>query len=244
MISNRSLFLTGSNGGIGRAIIRKYAEEKYNIYACLRNDCDEFQKFIQELENVYQISITRIIFDIKNSEQGFEKIKTLIQNQKIDVLINNAGVNDTSLYMMTKKNRFREVFEINFFFHIELTQIFLKSFLRNKSGHIINISSSAANDCPPGRSAYNSSKSALETWGKTLAKELGPTGIKVNNISPGFIDTKMSRQTDNKIVDDTIKQVALRRVGKPIEIANLCYFLTSEFADYINGQTIRIDGGM
>ena len=117
--------------------------------------------------------------------------------------------------------------------------------MRNKSGNIINISSSAAYDSPIGRSVYSASKSALEKFSKTLSKECSTFNIRSNVIAPGLIDTDMMKtSTDSKKLEDIIKKLPSKRVGKPEEIADLALFLASDKSDYINGQILRMDGGM
>ena len=124
-------------------------------------------------------------------------------------------------------------------------QIILKNMIKNKSGSIINLSSISAFESNEGRSAYSASKSALNSISKTMARELGKINIRVNNVAPGIIDTKMLNSNTNKeIIKELINKSSLKRVGNPREVASTILFLASDMSSYISGETIKVDGGM
>jgi len=146
---------------------------------------------------------------------------------------------------MTTVNKFKEIFETNFFSTVQFTQIILKSMMPHKNGSIINISSTSAFDNEDGRSAYSSSKLSLVSLTKTLSNELGRFNIRVNSIAPGLTQTDMAMQnTKKELIDKIIDDTALKRIGNTKDIANTALFLSSELSSYITGQTIRVDGGM
>ena len=163
----------------------------------------------------------------------------------VDILINNAGTIQTSLFQMTSKKKLNEIFEINFFSQTVFTQYMLKPMIKKKCGNIVYISSSASLDGNEGRSSYASSKAALNAQAKVLSRELGEKNIRVNTIAPGLTNTEMMRNNHSEeIIKETISRVSLKRVASPDEIANVALFLASNLSGYITGQVIRVDGGM
>ena len=139
----------------------------------------------------------------------------------------------------------KELFEINYFSQIYLTQLVSKMMIRKKKGNIINISSTSGIDVNEGRMFYSATKAALINSSKILAKELSPFNIRVNVVAPGLIDTDMMKQnTKSEIVENVLQDLTIKRTGKPEEIANIVYFLASDLSSYLNGQVIRVDGGM
>ena len=141
--------------------------------------------------------------------------------------------------------KIKEIFDINFFSQLRLTQKLMKIMIKNKKGSILYISSSSALDGNEGRSAYSSAKAAIIAQAKVLSRELGAYNIRVNSIAPGLTNTDMMKENHQKrIVDDVVSRTSLRRVADPIEIANVVLLLSSELTSYITGQNIRVDGGM
>ena len=196
MFSNKNVIITGSNKGIGKEILLLFANNNANIIACTRKKDNAFQNEINKISKDNNIKITNINFDFSKIDEVKESANYIIKNfEKIDVLINNAGVIDTSLFQMTKISKIREIFEINFFSQLEFTQIILKRMIKNTSSSIINISSTAALDPVAGRIAYSSAKSAIITYSKILSKELARFKVRVNVIAPGLTDTELMRKS-------------------------------------------------
>ena len=165
--------------------------------------------------------------------------------QSIDVLVNNAGIIFTALFQMTSANKIKEVFDINFFSPMILTQNISRIMARQKSGSIINVSSSTAIEGNEGFTAYAASKAALICSTKVMAKELGAYNIRVNAIAPGLTETDMMRgSTPDNVLANTLQRTCLKRVGRPEEIANAVLFLSCDLSSYMTGQVLRIDGGM
>ena len=145
---------------------------------------------------------------------------------------------------MTPIKKIKEVFDINFFSHLKLTQRLMKILIKNKKGSIINISSNAADECDAGRLAYAASKSALIAFTKVLSKELGSFNIRVNAIAPGLTNTDMmGKDVSKKILDSAINRIALKRVAEPDEISNVALFLASDLSSYVSGEVIFVTGG-
>ena len=155
-----------------------------------------------------------------------------------------AGIAHGGLFQMTPVSKIREVFETNLFAQMEITQIVLKSMMRKKSGVIINMSSVLGLDIKEGSCAYGLSKAAVSAWTKTLACEYAAYGIRVNAIAPGLIDTDMAKLMEEKAEQEMIASSAMNRLGQPDEIAKTALFLASDDSSFINGQVIRVDGGI
>ena len=245
MLKNKSALITGANRGIGFSILKRLAENGANIIACARKQDDLFEKEISNISKKFNIKIKPIYFDLSNEneiEQGLKKIISL--NWIIDIIVNNAGINHVALFQMTSIKKMREIFNINFFSQILLTQKLLKIMIKNKKGSIINISSNAAVECDVGRSGYSSSKAALIAWTKVLSKELGNFNIRVNAVSPGLTNTDMMKKDlSRKVIEDAIKRVPLKRAADPDEIAKVVLFLASDLSSYVNGEVISVTGG-
>ena len=245
MLKNKSALITGANRGIGFSILKRLAENGANIIACARKQDDLFEKEISNISKKFNIKIKPIYFDLSNEneiEQGLKKIISL--NWVIDIIVNNAGINHVALFQMTPIKKMREIFNINFFSQILLTQKLLNIMIKNKKGSIINISSNAAVECDAGRSGYSSSKAALIAWTKVLSKELGNFNIRVNAVSPGLTNTDMMKKDlSRKVIEDAIKRVPLKRAADPDEIAKVVLFLASDLSSYVNGEVISVTGG-
>ncbi len=246
LLKNKTAVITGCNRGIGKKTLEIFSSNGATIFACVREIDNEFKNYIQKLEEKNKSKIIPIKINLSDENQVKEGAKEILFSKKpIDILVNNAGTIHTALFQMTSTKKIKEIFEVNFFSQSTLTQFILKSMIKNKKGAITFISSSSAIDGNEGRSAYSASKSALISQSKTLSKELGKYNIRVNTIAPGLTNTDMMKlNTPNKIIEDVIPTISLKRVANPEEIANTILFLSSDLSSYITGQVIRVDGGM
>ena len=246
LLAGKIAVITGCNRGIGKAILEKFSENGANIFACVRKIDDDFLSLIKKIQKENNNEIFPIELDLSNKENVKEAGKKILSYEKdIDILINNAGSISTSLFQMTSVDKYKELFEINFYSQILFTQTILKSIMKTKRGNIVFISSSSGIDGNEGRSAYSSSKAAIIAQSKVLSRELGRYNIKVNTVAPGLTNTDMMKKnTPDKIINEVVSQISLNRVGEPNEIANVALFLSSSLSDYITGQVIRVDGGM
>lgn len=243
-MKGKNALVTGTNRGIGKAIIEKLASQGVNIWAHARKRNDEFEERLCQLSDSCGVWIKPIYFDITETALMKKEILPIIKSdENIDILVNNAGIAHGGFFSMTKIEKIKEVFDVNFFSAMELTQLILRKMMRQKRGAIINMSSIAAIHVRPGNSAYGVSKAAIKVWGETLAAEMAAYGIRVNNIAPSLTNTDMACQMEAKAEERMIQNSAMRRLASPEEIANVVAFLASEEAAFINGHTLIVDGG-
>ncbi len=246
MLKNKVSIITGSNRGIGKKTLEIFAINKAEIIACSRIKNESHTKYLENLSLKYKVNIHEVFFDLSNQEEiknAYEEINKKFDH--IDILVNNAADIHVALFQMTPLKKFRDIFETNFFSHVYFTQLVLKKMIKSNCGSIINLSSSAAIDGNEGRSAYAGSKAALIAFSKVISREFSRYKIRVNCIAPGLTDTDMMNEsTPEESIKKVIDENSSKRIANPEEIANLIAFLGSEKSSYINGQTIRIDGGM
>lgn len=245
LLKSKNAVITGCNRGIGRAILEGFASNGSNIFACARRESIEFSKLIHQLSEKYSVDIFPIYFDVRNIDEIKSAVK-LIQSTKkpVDALVNNAGITYNALFQMSTMDKLKEVFDVNFVSQFILTQYISKLMVRQKSGSIINIASTAGIDGNSGRSVYGASKAAVICMTKAISAELGEFGIRANTIAPGMTNTDMLSSMSETIILESLQTIDIKRVGKPEEIADTAVFLASDLSSYITGQVIRVDGGM
>lgn len=233
----KTLLISGGLTGIGKSIVETFLHNNYKVISISRKSNMTLKhKFFEH----FQLDIS----DYSKCEIFVEYLK--IENIKIDVLINNAGItNDSFLHKMSKES-WDSVININLNGTFYLTKLLSNQLLDNENASIINISSIVASYGNIGQSNYVASKAAIEGLTKVWAKELALKNInlRVNCISPGFIDTEMIRKVPKDILKSITEKVTLKRLGKPEEVAKLALFLASDDASYITGQIIHINGGL
>ena len=163
---------------------------------------------------------------------------------KVDIVINNAGITRDTLMLRMTENQWDEVMETNLKSAFNLTKAFLKHFLGNRAGSIINMSSVVGVTGNAGQANYAASKAGLIGFTKSIAKELGSRNIRCNAIAPGFIETEMTETLDENVKKGWMETIPLKRGGTPEDVANACVFLASDMSTYITGQTLSVCGGM
>ncbi len=246
MLKNQTAMITGCNSGIGKSILNLFSKNNCNVIACIRKNNFDFEEHCKKLEKLNNNTIKIYEFDLQNIDDLNINIKKILNDNKdIDILINNAGSISTNIFQFTTEKNFKDLFQVNFFSVTTITQMITKLMIRKKKGTVINISSISADDGNEARSAYSASKAALQSLTKAMSRELGRFNIRANCIAPGLIDTKMlSENTKPEIIKEMKNRISLARLGTSNEVANVALFLASDLSSYINGQIIRVDGGM
>lgn len=240
----KNVIITGSNRGIGKALVEVFAKTGCNVWACARKQNPEFEEHLSALSSENGVWVKPVYFEMTNEASLNNGLQTIFADKiPIDVLINNAGISTVGLLSQSRVDEIRHLFEVNYFSVLRLIQLVSKKMMIRRKGVIINMASIAGIEPQPGKIAYGSSKAAIILMTQCLAKELGPVGIRVNAIAPGPIDTEMIHQYNDDMLKQLSSESSLRRLGKPLEIANTALFLASEQASYINGEIIKVDGG-
>ena len=239
-LNNKNIIVTGASGGIGNSIIEKLYEKGANILA----SGTKLEK-LEELRSKFdKIKILR--FDISQST----KIEEFIENAtdqlggNLDCIVNNAGVTQDNLAIRMSIEEWKKVIDINLTSTFLLSKYSIKKMLKNKSGKIINITSVVGHTGNLGQTNYTASKAGIIAMSKSLALEYSKKNININCISPGFIKTAMTEKIDDKFKDTIISKIPSGRLGEPKDIANAVIFLASDQSDYINGETLHVNGGM
>lgn len=245
LLKGKNAVITGCNRGIGKAILEDYAKNGANVYAVVRCENVAFSEFCVELEEKYQVKITPVYMDLSQEEQvknGAKQI--LVDKNPIDIIVNNAGVAlPLRMMAMTKMETVKDVFQVNLFSQLLLTQILSKNMFRNKKGSIVFLSSSAAYD-GGANIEYSASKAAVIGAVKRLAVEYGVYGIRVNAIAPGLTDTDMGNGMSKEDEAIALSMNIMKRKGKPEEIADAAVFLGSDMSSFVTAQVLRVDGGL
>ncbi len=243
-LEGKNAVVTGSNRGIGAAVVKKLAENGANIWACARKPNKEFEETIKTISEDNGVIIKPVYFELNSEEsikKGFESI--FKEKKNIDILVNNAGIGHAASFPLTSSRTMEEVFSINTFAPMILSRYVLKRMTRQKSGSIINIASTAGMDSNAGNCVYGPSKAAIISFSKCLGAEMAPLGIRVNAVAPGASDTEMVGIFANIAKEHLLHRSAMERLANPEEIAETVVFLASSKASFINGQVIRVDGG-
>lgn len=244
-LTGKTALITGCNRGIGRSLLEAFAKEGAYVIACTRTIDDELINGYSQIKVDNGIEIYPVVMDLSNEEsikQGMKEMAAL--KLPIDILVNNAGIARFKPFVMSKVDDFKEMMQINLYAPIVISQYVIKSMLRQRKGSIINFCSISGLDMNAGNSAYGTSKAAMASLTRTMAKELSKANIRVNAIAPGFVGTDMNKQIAADYMESMLQQIAVGRIADPEEIAKVAVFLASDDASYITGQIVRVDGGI
>jgi 3-oxoacyl-[acyl-carrier protein] reductase len=239
-LEKKNIIVTGASGGIGNAIIKKLYEAGANILAS-GTRIEKLQELKKNFENIKILK-----FDISQSD----KIEEFIENGtselggSLDVIVNNAGITQDNLAIRMNLDEWQKVININLTSTFLMSKFAIKKMLKNKSGKIVNITSVVGHTGNLGQANYTASKAGIVAMSKSLAIEYAKKNININCISPGFIKTAMTDKIDEKFKEVIISKIPSARLGEPDDIANAVLFLSSEQSNYINGETLHVNGGM
>lgn len=243
-LENKVALVTGASRGIGRAIAIKFAECGAKVVVNYSSNKAEAEKTL-ELMGVNGKNAQVFGFDVsdfKAVEEAIDGIKS--EFGSMDILVNNAGITIDGLLLRVKPEDFDRQISINLKGAFNCAQACIRHMMKNRFGRIINISSVVGQSGNAGQSVYSAAKAGMIAMSKSLARELGSRNILVNTITPGYIETDMTKDILEKVGDGLLAQIPLGRVGKPVDIANAAAFLASSDADYITGQVLSVNGGL
>jgi len=240
----KNVLITGASGDIGAAIACVFAKNGYNVALHSNTKIDEAQKIAETLCREFGIKAVSIKADVSKESEVNAMFETLDKTfGKIDVLVNNAGISFVSMLCDTTTADWDRVMGVNLTGAFLCSKCAVDNMVHNKWGRIINISSVWGNAGASCEVAYSASKAGLVGFTKALAKELAPSGITVNAVSPGLIDTKMNSHLSEDDIKELCDEIPVGRMGTPEEVANAVLFLASDGASYITAQNITVDGG-
>ena len=236
--------ITGATRGIGKQIALTLANEGYNIVLNYRTENDELKQLKNEIESK-KVKCLTVQGDVTNFEDCKQMIESAIEKfGKVDVLVNNAGITKDMLLARMKEEDFKQVIDVNLVGTFNMTKNVISYMMKTRNGRIINISSVVGIAGNAGQTNYSASKAGIIGFTKSLAKEVASRNILVNAVAPGFIETNMTDVLKQEVKDEIAKNIPLKRMGTPQDVANVVKFLASEDSSYITGQVISVDGGM
>ena len=238
-LKNKKILITGATGGIGNCLVEKFNSLGSTIVASGTNE-DKLNKLKEKFSN---ITIKKFKLDNHADIEGFiDKVNSKLDG--IDILINNAGITLDNLSIRLSEDNWKKVIDINLTSTFLMCKFAIKKMLKNKSGKIINITSIVGHTGNLGQANYAASKAGIVAFSKSLAIEYARKNININCVSPGFIKTEMTDKINEEFKKNLINKIPSGKLGTGEDISNCVAFLSSEMADYINGETIHVNGGM
>tara|TARA_B100000989_G_scaffold282825_1_gene248235 strand:- start:19148 stop:19885 length:738 start_codon:yes stop_codon:yes gene_type:complete len=239
-LKNKNIIVTGASGGIGGSIIKKFYNYGSNILAT----GTRVEK-LEELKSKFK-NLKILKFDVSQNDkiEDFIEKATSELGGNLDCIVNNAGVTKDNLAIRMSIEDWKKVLDINLTSTFLMSKFAIKKMLKNKSGKIINITSIVGHTGNLGQSNYTASKAGIIAMSKSLSIEYAKKNININCVSPGFIKTAMTDKIDEKFRDILLSKIPSARLGEPDDIANAVLFLASNLSDYINGETLHVNGGM
>ena len=239
-LKGKNIIVTGASGGIGNSIIERLNRAGANILAS-GTRIEKLEELKVEYENIKILK-----FDISQSDKIEEFIETATKELggSLNCIVNNAGITQDNLAIRMSIDEWKKVIDINLTSTFLISKYCIKKMLKNKKGKIVNITSVVGHTGNIGQANYTASKAGIVAMSKSLAVEYAKKNINVNCISPGFIQTDMTDKIDFKFKETIISKIPSARLGQPDDIANAVVFLISNQSDYINGETLHVNGGM
>ncbi len=245
MLEGKVAVITGGTRGIGKAIALKFASMGASVAVIATRDSEDAKAALKEIDSKGDGKSGLYICDISKPDETEKTAKDILNDfETIDILVNNAGITRDNILPGLKTEDIDDVIDINLKGTMFVTKAFIRAMVRKKSGSIINISSVVGLMGNKGQTNYAASKAGIIGFTKSLAREYGRKNIRCNAIAPGFIETRMTEALSEKQTEEIIKTLAIERLGKPEDVANLACFLADDASSYITGEVIKVDGGM
>lgn len=242
-LKDKTALVTGSAQGIGKAIALRLAQAGASVVIADISE-EKINEAVKEFSGMGLKSFG-VKCDVTSEESVALAVKTVAQEfGSIDILVNNAGITQDTLFMRMDAVKWQKVLDVNLTGAFNMTKAVIRDMTRNRFGRIINISSVVGLIGNAGQANYSASKAGLLGFTKSIAKEYGQRSITSNAVAPGFIETEMTGILSDDVKKDFLRNIPLKRMGKPEDVANIVLFLSSELASYVTGQVLNVDGGM
>jgi len=244
LLKDQVAVVTGSSRGIGAATAIKLAEEGADVVVNYNNDKESAEETAQKIRDLGRQALV-IQGNVAEMDDAKNLIKSTVKEfDKIDILVNNAGITKDGLLLRMKEKDFNDVINVNLQGTFNCTKQAIRYMMKQHHGKIVNLSSVVGLMGNAGQANYSASKAGIVGFTKSVAREVSKRGINVNAVAPGYINTDMTEELPAKVKEDMLKNIPLDRFGEVEDVANVIMFLVSPLANYVNGQTINIDGGM
>ncbi len=244
LLEGKVALVTGAGRGIGKAIALRFAQEGANVAFTDLAVNEAVEETVKEIEAM-GVKAKAYASNAANFDETHEVVKQVVEDfGRIDVLVNNAGITKDGLMMRMSEAQWDAVINVNLKSAFNFIHAVTPVMAKQRSGSIINMSSVVGVSGNAGQCNYSASKAGMIGLAKSIAKEMGPRGIRANCIAPGFIITEMTNQLSQEIKDQWAQQIPMRRGGTPEDVANVALFLASDLSGYVSGQTIHCCGAM
>jgi len=244
LLSGKTALITGASRGIGRGIAATFAAHGCAVAFTYSSNIEAADQLEKELAP-YGIQIKGYQSNAAHFEAAQQLVDQVIEDfGALDILINNAGITKDNLLMRMSEEDFDQVIEVNLKSIFNMTKAVQRTFLKQRHGSLIHMSSVVGVKGNAGQANYAASKAGIIGFSKSIALELGSRNIRSNVIAPGFIETEMTAQLSEEVVQGWREGIPLKRGGQPEDVANACVFLASDLSSYITGQVLQVDGGM
>lgn len=245
LLTNKKALITGGSRGIGAAIVKRFAEEGADVAFTYNSSKEKAEALAAEISATYGVVCKAYQSDAASFSAAEALINAMIADfGQIDVLINNAGITRDTLMLRMSEQQWDDVIANNLKSVFNLTKHAIRFMMKNKGGSIINMSSIVGITGNAGQANYAASKAGIIGFSKSIAKEMGSRNVRCNVIAPGFIETDMTHELDDKTKEAYLQNIPLKRLGGAREIADACVFLGSDMSTYVTGQTLSVCGGL
>ena len=244
LLDGKTAIITGASKGIGKGIAEVFAQQGANVAFTYLSSVEKGQALEEELTQ-YGTKVKGYRSDASKMEDAESLVNQVLEDfGGVDIVVNNAGITKDTLLMRMTEEDFNRVIEVNLNSVFNMTKAVQRTFLKQRSGSIVNISSVVGVKGNAGQSNYAASKAGIIGFTKSIALELGSRGIRCNAIAPGFIETEMTAVLDEKTVQGWRDGIPLKRGGSAEDVANACLFFASDMSGYVTGQVLNVCGGM